>query len=162
MFAQSSHRWGDPPAPANDRLILTKAAVVASGPMSWTGFYVGGHLGGGWSNAQWCRSVHIDRWPGGFINVAGFGDRTHATGPLGGGQVGGDWQMGRFVVGVEADADAANMRGENTCFSGLGGINCQHASARSAPWGEVGHPSQQMACRQGPARTKPTHVPQPR
>ena len=36
-------------------------------------------------------------------------------------------KSGRLVFGVEADADAANMRGENTCFSGLGGINCQHA-----------------------------------
>jgi hypothetical protein len=29
------------------------AAVVASAPMNWTGFYIGGHLGGGWSDAQW-------------------------------------------------------------------------------------------------------------
>ena len=77
--------------------------------------------------------------PGGSINVAGFGDTTHATGPLGGGQIGADWQTGRLVFGVEADADAANMRGENTCFSGLGGINCQHAiSALGAITGRVG------------------------
>ena len=139
VFAQSSYRWGDPPAPASEHPILAKAAVVASGPMNWTGFYVGGHLGGGWSDAQWSDPFGSTVGPGGFLNVAGFGDVTHATGLLGGGQIGGDWQMGRFVVGVEADADAANMRGENTCFSGLGGINCQHAvSALGAITGRLG------------------------
>jgi hypothetical protein len=49
VFAQSSYRWGDPPP----HPILAKAAVVASAPMNWTGFYIGGHLGGGWSDAQW-------------------------------------------------------------------------------------------------------------
>jgi opacity protein-like surface antigen len=30
------------------------------------------------------------------------------------------------VFGAQADASAAHLRGENTCFSGLGGINCMH------------------------------------
>jgi opacity protein-like surface antigen len=138
VFAQSSYRWGDPAAFASDHPIVGKAAVVASGPAHWTGFYVGGHLGGGWSDAQW-SDPFASTAPLGFVNVAGFGDRTHATGPLGGGQIGGDWQMGRIVVGVEADADAANMHGENTCFSGLGGVNCQHViSALGAITGRVG------------------------
>jgi opacity protein-like surface antigen len=138
VFAQSSYRWGDPPAPASDRPIITKGPAVASGPANWTGFYVGGHLGGGWSDAQW-SDPFASTAPLGFVNVAGFGDRTHATGPLGGGQIGADWQMGRVVVGVEADADAANMHGENTCFSGFGGVNCQHAiSALGAVTGRVG------------------------
>jgi hypothetical protein len=140
VFAQSSYRWGDPPPPANEHPILAKAAVVASAPMNWTGFYVGGHLGGGWSDAQWSDPFGSTVGPGGFVNVAGFGDSTHATGPLGGGQIGANWQTGRLVLGVEADADAANMRGENTCFSGLGGINCQHAlSALGTITGRVGY-----------------------
>jgi hypothetical protein len=112
VFAQSSYRWGEPPPPANGHPILAKAAIVASAPMNWTGFYFGAHLGGGWSDAQWSDPFASTVGPGGSINVAGFGDTTHATGPLGGGQIGADWQTGRVVVGVEADADAANMRGE--------------------------------------------------
>ncbi len=138
VFAQSSYRWGDPPASANDRPIVTKAAAAASVPVSWTGFYVGGHVGGGRSDAQW-SDPFASTTRLGFVNVAGFGDTTHATGPLGGAQIGGDWQMGRLVVGVEADAAAANMHGENTCFSGLGGINCQHAiNTLGAITGRVG------------------------
>jgi opacity protein-like surface antigen len=37
-----------------------------------------------------------------------------------------DWQTGQWVLGVQADADYATIRGDNTCFSGLGGINCEH------------------------------------
>jgi opacity protein-like surface antigen len=45
-----------------------------------------------------------------------------------------------LVFGVEADAAAANMRGENTCFSGLGGIDCQHAvNALGTITGRVGY-----------------------
>jgi opacity protein-like surface antigen len=49
----------------------------------WTGFYAGGHVGGGW----------VGDGDGGF---------------LGGGQVGYNIQMGPWVYGVEADASAAS------------------------------------------------------
>jgi opacity protein-like surface antigen len=127
MFVQSSYRWGDP-ASSDDPPMLTKAPVIASRPMNWTGFYIGGHLGGGFSDAQWSDPFGSST-PGrfGFSNIAGFGDSTHATGPLAGGQIGADWQTGHLVLGVQADASAAQMHGENTCFSGIGGIDCQHS-----------------------------------
>ena len=34
--------------------------------------------------------------------------------------------MGHLVLGAGLDASAANFSGENTCFSGIGGIDCQH------------------------------------
>jgi opacity protein-like surface antigen len=128
VFVQSSYRWGDPQvavhqAATHDGLVMS---AEASGPMDWTGFYVGGHLGGGWSHAQWSDPFSSTVGPGGFINVAGLGDSTNATGPLGGVQVGANWQTGPWVLGVQTDASAANITGQNTCFSGLGGINCQH------------------------------------
>jgi outer membrane immunogenic protein len=49
----------------------------------WTGFYAGGHVGGGW----------VGDGDGGF---------------LGGGQVGFNFQSGPWVYGVEADASAAS------------------------------------------------------
>jgi opacity protein-like surface antigen len=107
---------------------LTKApVVVATGPVNWTGFYVGGDVGGGWSDTRW--SDPFPSMPGSLmdtINVAGFGDHIHATGPLGGGQLGANWQTGLWVLGVQADAAVASVRGDDTCFSGLGGFNCQH------------------------------------
>jgi opacity protein-like surface antigen len=94
--------------------------------MNWAGFYVGGHLGGGWSNDQWSDPFGSGPSGLGATNVAGFGDTTHGTGPLGGGQVSANWQTGQWVFGVQGDVSATDLRGGNTCFSGIGGINCQH------------------------------------
>jgi hypothetical protein len=69
VFAQSSYRWGEPPPPANGHPILAKAAIVASAPMNWTGYF-DAHLGGGWSDAQWSDPFASTVGPGGFINVA--------------------------------------------------------------------------------------------
>jgi opacity protein-like surface antigen len=113
--------------------------VVAVSPMNWTGFYIGGHLGGGWSNDQWSDPFGPGQSGLGAINVAGFGDTTHGTGPLGGGQVGANWQTGQWVFGVQADVSATDSRGENTCFSGIGGVNCQHiVNSISTAAGRVG------------------------
>ncbi len=128
-FVQMGYHWGDT-TPAGGTSIPVKAPIVVAGPINWTGLYVGGHLGGGWSDDHW--SDPFGSTPGAIsagvatTNVAGFGDAIHATGPLGGGHIGANWQTGQWVLGVQADADAADLRGDNTCFSGLGGINCQH------------------------------------
>ena len=43
------------------------------------------------------------------------------------------------MLGIQGDISAADLRGENTCFSGLGGINCQHIiSAIGTVAGRVG------------------------
>ena len=134
VFVQTSYRWGDPePAVAGSSLPV-KAPVTTAAPMNWSGFYVGGHLGGGRGDGQWSdpfTSASTAGFGGTLAgtlgnNVAGFGDKTAATGPLGGGQIGVNWQSGPWVFGAQADASAAHLRGENTCFSGLGGINCMH------------------------------------
>jgi len=118
VFAQSSYRWGD----------TTHAATSApehGKPVDWMGIYIGGHLGGGFSDAKWSDPFGPTTVAG-STNFAGFGDKTHATGALGGAQIGVNWQTGHWVIGAEASGDIADLRGENTCFSGLGGINCQH------------------------------------
>ncbi|HXX02917.1 MAG TPA: outer membrane beta-barrel protein [Xanthobacteraceae bacterium] len=126
MFVQSSYQWGEPDSPVGGSPIPTKAPVLAAAPINWTGFYAGGLLGGGVSRAAWSDPFGSTPSGLGGTDLAGFGDTTHATGPLGGGQIGADWQTGRWVAGIQADASAADLRGENTCFSGLGGVNCQH------------------------------------
>lgn len=139
-FVQTSYRWGDVTRPDSAGDALIKAPVLAAGPMNWTGFYVGGHMGGGYSDDNWSDPFGSTVGAGGFTNVAGFGDTTHATGPLGGGQIGADWQIGPAVLGIQADASAANLRGENTCFSGLGGVNCQHTvNALGTMTGRIGY-----------------------
>ena len=120
VFVQSGYHWGDTTRPAGN--VDTLAAVR---PMNWSGFYLGGHLGGAWSDAGWSDPFGATS-SGGLENVPGFGDLTQAHGPLGGGQIGLDWQTGPWILGVQADADYATIRGDNTCFSGLGGIDCEH------------------------------------
>jgi opacity protein-like surface antigen len=133
VFVQSSYKWGDTAIPV-------KAIASAMAPMNWTGFYAGGHLGGGWSNDQWSDPFGSAPSGLGAVNIAGFGDTTRATGPLAGGQAGYDLQRGHAVFGVQADASAADLRGENTCFSGLGGVNCQRiVNALGTLTGRVGY-----------------------
>lgn len=58
---------------------------------NWSGFYVGGHLGGGFADSHWS-----DPFTGGSntFSKGGF---------LGGGQVGGNLQFNWLVVGLEGD-----------------------------------------------------------
>jgi opacity protein-like surface antigen len=133
MFVQSSYKWGDAGP-------VARAPMPAAAPMNWTGLYAGGHIGGGWSNDQWSDTFGSAPSGLGAINIAGFGDTTHATGPLAGGQAGFDLQKANAVFGVQADASAANLMGQGTCFSGLGGVNCQRAiSALGTFTGRVGY-----------------------
>src|SRR5438105_2283426 len=63
---------------------------------SWTGCYLGGHVGGGWGRKDF--SV-----PGVSVDTDGF---------LGGGQIGCNYQFaGQWVVGIEADASWADISG---------------------------------------------------
>jgi opacity protein-like surface antigen len=129
MFLQTSYHFGD--TRPLDAPMPVKAPVSVRAPMYWTGPYVGAHLGGGWGNDHWSDPFGDDFIlpPGAptVVNVAGFGDSIHATGPLGGGQIGFNLQTGAWVIGAEADASAAHLRGENTCFTGLGGVDCMRS-----------------------------------
>jgi outer membrane immunogenic protein len=65
----------------------------ASAPVvNWTGLYVGGHVGGVWTDAEWADP------PGVFRSV--FED---GSGFLGGAQLGYNWQAGNWVFGLQGD-----------------------------------------------------------
>jgi outer membrane immunogenic protein len=66
---------------------------------NWTGFYIGANGGGVFGNSNWTDPV--DGATGNF-NVGGF---------LVGGTVGGNYQIGSWVLGVEADGDWTNLNG---------------------------------------------------
>jgi len=66
---------------------------------SWTGFYVGGNIGGAWSRNTWTDTILLTSFNNGGNNGA-F---------IGGGQVGVNYQVNNFVIGAEWDFDwAAN------------------------------------------------------
>ena len=74
---------------------------------SWTGFYIGAHVGAGWGTKEW----NPDDVEGSYT-INGF---------LGGGQIGYNWQTGWVVLGVEADASAAGLKGSGLCNFGNDG-----------------------------------------
>ena len=119
FFLQSDYHWG---APSNAVLASPPASAM---PMNWTGMFVGGFIGGGWSDESWSDPFGATQRSG-ETNVPGFGDTIHNTGPLAGAQIGANWQTGHLVLGIKGEGSYLDLRGENTCFSGLGGINCQH------------------------------------
>jgi outer membrane immunogenic protein len=82
--------------------------VYAPPPFSWTGFYVGGNIGGAWAN----RDVTDT-----FLGV-NFNSGNNNGVFIGGVQLGYNWQINYFVLGIEADFDgAANNNNTRTVFT---------------------------------------------
>lgn len=77
---------------------------------SWTGFYVGGNVGYGWSNQAIALSgtgpIEIAQFTAGFLPTSVASD---PNGFLGGVQAGYNYQSGRFVFGAETDIDYADI-----------------------------------------------------
>jgi outer membrane immunogenic protein len=63
---------------------------------NWTGFYAGAHIGVGWSD----------------------GDGGSSSGFLGGGQVGFNYQINQWVLGVEADIAGTTIKDSFSIFEG--------------------------------------------
>jgi outer membrane immunogenic protein len=75
------------------------APVIAAAPIfTWTGFYVGVNAGFGWSNDD--------------FDAVDFADEDDDGGFVGGAQVGYNYQIGSFVVGLEGDIQYADFGGE--------------------------------------------------
>ncbi|PAY06493.1 acetylglucosamine transferase [Bradyrhizobium sp. UFLA03-84] len=93
----------------------TKAPAYVETLYNWSGFYIGGHLGGAWTNEQWVNSANTtvfgDLGPG-----QGF--RQRGSGFMGGGQIGYNWQANNFVFGVEGTISGLDNSGRvtNTVF----------------------------------------------
>src|SRR5262249_50681101 len=84
-------------------------AAAAAGPWSWSGYYLGGHAGYGWS-----RDPRSDQIFGAKItNTALFG-ALNSRGFVGGFQAGGNWQMGSWVAGLELDLSGTGIKGSVT------------------------------------------------
>jgi outer membrane immunogenic protein len=116
---------GAGPALAADMPV--KAPVYKAPPppaiYSWSGFYIGANIGGAWSRnnsdgfdglvfppfaALPPEVAVITIFPGQFSTLAGTGNRS---GAIGGGQIGYNWQVQQFVLGVEADGEGTGLHG---------------------------------------------------
>ena len=81
------------------------AAPVYVPAFTWTGFYVGANAGYGWGNVNASST-----WAGRTVAI---GD---TDGFIGGGQIGYNYQMGQFVLGLEADLQAADLSTGSNAF----------------------------------------------
>jgi opacity protein-like surface antigen len=95
-------------------------AYAAVAPWSWTGLYIGGHIGAGFGSSQ-------------FSDPAGppiYGGTVRSPAVLGGGQAGYNWQIphSNFLLGVETDASGSIADGTATCLASSGffiSANCR-------------------------------------
>jgi outer membrane immunogenic protein len=102
---------------------------IVPAAFSWTGFYIGANVGGGWSSNSGDSdfgplfppfivlppAVAIPTViPGQLATLAGGGNRS---GVIGGGQIGYNWQVNQFVLGVEADAVGSGLGGSSASAS---------------------------------------------
>ncbi len=93
-------------------LAFSQTGLAADSTFNWTGPYVGVHMGYGVVNADPGTKPLPDAAT--FINLAPASQSLHAKGVLGGVQAGYNWQMGCFVLGIEADFSGSGMSGTST------------------------------------------------
>jgi outer membrane immunogenic protein len=92
-------------AQAADMAVKAPPMAPVAAP-SWAGWYIGLNAG-----ANWQTSADSFGYAGG---EPGGSFRTRATGFIGGGQIGYNWQNGSFVYGLEADISGLTGHGSVT------------------------------------------------
>jgi len=98
------------PATALAADLPVKATPVPAAIYDWTGFYIGVTAGGSVG-----ASDHVDRGTG-LSDANGY----NITGGLGGGTIGYNWQISRFVIGFEGDGSWGSEYGSNTDLGAVG------------------------------------------
>lgn len=96
---------------------LPAVRYAAPTTYDWRGFYIGINGGYGLGNSNWTSTA-----------VAFTTDKFNTKGPLAGGTLGINYQVGQFVFGFEGDADWAGLKGtSNNAYCGLitAGAACQ-------------------------------------
>jgi len=92
-------------------------------PFSWTGFYIGGHGGGGWGTSETALN-NLSFGPPintSFPQGGNAFSQTQMNGWLAGGTIGYNWQVNPWLVlGIEGDFTWTDIKGTSPCtFEGL-------------------------------------------
>jgi outer membrane immunogenic protein len=112
------------PALAADMAVKAPPPAPSAPVYSWTGFYVGANIGYGWDDPVVTfsgndpTSIIVTCGGGGFGPVGGTcvpPTSFNINGPLGGLQVGYDWQINqRWLLGLETDFDWSRIKGSGS------------------------------------------------
>jgi opacity protein-like surface antigen len=100
-----------PDAPVVAKVPIYKAPP-AQAAYNWSGFYIGAYLGADWGNTNWNFAQ------GGSIDPP-------FAGVLGGGEIGYNYQVGKWAFGVEGDIGWTNARSAQPCPGGFF-YNCEN------------------------------------
>ena len=109
-------------------LVLAADMSVYKAPppagFDWSGLYFGGHIGGGWAKNDLSD-------PGSLLDHNEFGifQTANSSGFLGGVQGGWNYQIGRLVLGTDADFSWASINGDDTALYGWHDHRSQYLSA---------------------------------
>jgi opacity protein-like surface antigen len=110
------YQFAPDPAVRGAGPLIAKAPIYkapsALAAYNWTGFYIGAYLGAEWGFTNW--------------NFTDDGDTANPrfAGLLGGGEIGYNYQIGKWVFGVEGDAGWTNAHGARPCPTGFF-YNCE-------------------------------------
>jgi outer membrane immunogenic protein len=102
---------------------VPRPAMFFPPPFTWTGFYVGANLGGGWANGTLNDS----------FTGASLGNSS--SGFVGGGQLGYNYQMGNFVLGAEWTIDGTSLNASRTVGALQGSANTNWMTTVAARFG---------------------------
>jgi len=82
---------------------------------TWTGFYIGAHVGAGWGTTEsTLTGAFFTPPPTPFVFSFPFSQNSR-SGFLGGAQAGYNWQSGWAVFGVQADIAGTDIKGTTPC-----------------------------------------------
>jgi outer membrane immunogenic protein len=92
----------DLPAPGAPAPAVAPVAYAPAAIYNWSGFYIGGHAGGGFGDSSWTDPF------------SGTNNTFNSMGFLGGAQVGANLQFNRLVLGIEGDFSWTDLKGSGT------------------------------------------------
>ena len=118
------------PANAADMPVKARPMPMVAPVFSWTGCYVGAHVGYGWGKKDWSGTSDF-----GFLS-----SNFNVDGWLGGGQLGCNYQFpaSNWIVGIEGSISAANINGSTADGYGSGYIDYAKATTLGSITGRVG------------------------
>ena len=102
------YQFNPDPLPMAGKGLIGKAPALAmNAPINWSGFYIGGTFGVLNGDAD--------------INFTNGGGKTSPrfAGPMAGGQIGYNWQAGKWVFGLEGNMNWTNSNGSRPCPNGF-------------------------------------------
>ena len=97
-------------ASAADMAVKARPMAPAPAALTWTGCYIGAHIGGARGHDNW-------------TTIAGPFAEHDISGFIGGGQIGCNYQTGALVLGVEGELSGASVTGSSTEFNFGGAQN---------------------------------------